>query len=380
MYKFTRYIWTLLSIALICSCNFSTNKIHREENDKSLTGMKYANNINIQFADSFTLVQLSDPWHSGRILHQYILVPSEHSLPTKLPQGTLIRTPIRKAIINPAMHCHLFEELGAHDIIAGICEPEYVKVPRIEQDVRSGKIINCGSSMSPDIEKIIQLHPDAIFVSPFENNGGYGRLGKLNIPIIECADYMETSPLGRAEWMKFYGLLCGRYEQAQTLFSQIETEYQDLSRKALNTSERPTVITELKTGSVWYIPGGHSTTGQILNHAGAKYVFSDLKNSGSRPLSFETVFSKAKDARFWLFKYNQKKDKTLSELQTDLPMYRHFRAFTDMHVYGCNTHYSLFYEETPFHPERLLKDLVKIFHPELLPNYQLKYYSRLSSQ
>ena len=232
--------------------------------------------------------------------------------------------------------------------------------------------------MSPDIEKIIDMHPDAILLSPYENSNGYGRIEKLNIPVIECADYMETSPLGRAEWMRFFGLLYGCEHKTDSLFAQVEKEYSDIKSKTSSLSERPSVFSELKIGSTWYVAGGNSTTSQFFADAGARYIFSQLPQSGSVALSSEAVLDKAQDADFWLIKYNQEKDKTYTELKKEDAIYAQFKAFKERQTYGCNTHYIRFYEESPFHPEYLLKDFVKIFHPELLPDYQSHYFHSLN--
>lgn len=207
--------------------------------------------------------------------------------------------------------------------------------------------------------KIIDLHPDAILLSPFENSGGYGRVGKLGVPVIECADYMETSPLGRAEWLRFYGLLVGQAQKGDSLFAQIEKEYLAVKALAAKATFHPTVLSDLKYGSAWYIAGGQSTTGCLYADAGAAYVFAALPNSGSVPMAFETVFDKGENADFWLIKYNQSHDKTYRELQKDYSLYARFKAFRERRIYGCNTHRIPFYEESPFHPEVLLKDMVK---------------------
>jgi ABC-type Fe3+-hydroxamate transport system substrate-binding protein len=243
---------------------------------------------------------------------------------------------------------------------------------------RPGSIADVGNGMNPDIEKIIDLHPDAIMLSPFENSGGYGRVEKLNIPIIECADYMETSALGRAEWMRFYGLLFGEAQKADSLFAEVEKNYNELKALVAPLSSAPSVISELKNGSAWYVPGGKSTSARIYADAGANYVFADDEHSGSVPLAFETVFDKGQNADFWLIKYNQAIDKTYKELEQDYAPYTGFRAFKERNIYGCNTGKVDFYEDSPFHPDRLLKDLIKIFHPTLLEGYELKYFTKLA--
>ena len=267
---------------------------------------------------------------------------------------------------------------GHADHIAGICDLQYIKLEKVRKACLEGRVADCGNGMNPNIERIIDLHPDALLISPFENSGGYGRVEKLGIPIIECADYMESSPLGRAEWMRFYGLLTGTASQADSLFNQVEQTYLSLSRLAQNEPDRPTVLGELKNGAAWYVPGGQSTTGQLFEDAGSHYVFASLKQSGSVPLSFETVFNKGEHADFWFIKYNQAIDKTYGELRRDYAPYSHFDAFKNRRIFGCNTNRVPFYEETPYHPERILKDLIKILHPKLLEGYSTQYFTNLA--
>lgn len=340
--------------------------------------LHYAENLKLSQAEDYTIARLRNPWDTTKTLHTYILIDKEKTLPPDLPKGTLVRTPLSKAIVYSSVHCGLLKQIGALQSIGGICDLPYIKLPEIQEGCRQGSIIDAGNGMNPDIEKIIDLHPDAILLSPFENSGGYGRVEKLNIPIIECADYMETSALGRAEWMRFYGLLFGQPQAADSLFAEVEKNYNDLKAMVAPLSFAPSVISELKNGSAWYVPGGKSTSARIYADAGANYVFADDAHSGSVPLAFETVFDKGQDADYWLIKYNQATDKTYRELKQDFAPYAGFRAFKERRIYGCNTHHIPLYEDYPFHPDWLLKDLIKIFHPTLLEGYELKYFTKLA--
>ena len=342
--------------------------------------IRYAANLKIVRFSDYTVATVRNPWDTLKTLHTYILVDKHKPMTEHLPEGTVVRVPLEKALVYSVVHGGLLDELGAMGSIAGVCNMEYFNMPKIQKLHDEGKIMDCGNGMNPDIEKVIALSPDAIMLSPFENNGGYGRIGKLDIPIIECADYMETSPLGRAEWMLFYGMLAGREKQADSLFASVEKEYMSVRDAVKNTENRPTVLSDLRYGSAWYIPGGNSTTGKLYADAGADYIFSDLKNSGSVPMSFEAVFDAARDADYWFVKYNQKTDKTYKELKTDYAPYARFKAFKEKHIYGCNTNRIPYYEELTFHPEKLLKDIAKIIHPELLEGYVPEYFSNLADE
>lgn len=370
------YIVTWVLLLSACGGGSKTSSLQAEGDT---VRMKYSSLLQIVKHADYTVVTIRNPWDTLKVLHTYLLADREKPLPEHLPEGTVVRTPLQKSVIYSSVHCSLWSELDELKGIGGVCGLEYIILPQILEGCRNGSIVNVGNSMNPDIERIIDLRPDAILLSPFENSGGYGRVGKLNIPIIECADYMETSALGRAEWMRLYGLLLGKEAQADSLFAGIEKEYLTLTQQVKSQNlKRPTVISEMKNSSAWYIPGGNSTMGRLYQDAGADYVFASLSNSGSVPLAFETVFDRGGNADIWLIKYNQPQDKTYSELERDYAPYARFKAFQDRKVYGCNTNHVPFYEESPFHPELLLKDLIKIFHPELLPDYDLKYFSNLA--
>ena len=364
-------------LALLSSCGGKSKSSSVIEAEKAIP-LRYAENLSLSATEDYTIARLRNPWDTTRILHTYVLVDKEKSLPADLPEGTLVRTPLSKAVVYSSVHCGLLNQIGALKSIGGVCDLKYIKLQEVQDGCRTGSIADVGNGMNPDIEKIIDLHPDAFMLSPFENSGGYGRVEKLNIPIIECADYMETSALGRAEWMRFYGLLFGEAQKADSLFAEVEKNYNELKALVAPLSSAPSVISELKNGSAWYVPGGKSTSARIYADAGANYVFADDEHSGSVPLTFETVFDKGQNADFWLIKYNQAIDKTYKELEQDYAPYTGFRAFKERNIYGCNTGKVDFYEDSPFHPDRLLKDLIKIFHPTLLEGYELKYFTKLA--
>ena len=368
------YIVTLVLLLSACGRGSKTSSVFEGE----ILPLKYAENLTLIQGEGYTEARLRNPWDTTSILRTYILVDKDKEIPYHLPEGTLVRTPLSKALVYTATHCHLIHELGAVKSIGGICEIQYIKVPEIIEGCKNGTIVNAGEGTNPDIEKIIDLHPDALLLSPYENSGGHGQVEKLKIPIIECADYMETSALGSAEWIRFYGLLFGREALADSIFAEVEKNYNEWKALATAQPVKPRLMCEVKSGSAWYVSGGRSTTGKLYADAGADYVFASYPNAGGVPLSFETVFDKAQDADVWLMKYNHPTDKTYQSLQEDYAPYANFKAFKNKNIYYCNTAYRPYYEDFPFHPDRVLKDLIKIFHPSLLPEYELKYFSKLA--
>ena len=348
--------------------------------------LRYAQNLTmVRFADGI-LVELKDPWHEGRILHRYWLTEDSNSKPSTIlsPLSSLhsplstIKFPLQRSVVFNTAHASLIGMLNATDRIAGVADLKYMLLPDVQRRVQQGEIVDCGNSMSPDIEQIVSLHADAILLSPFENSGGYGRLEKLGIPIIECADYMETSPLGRAEWMRFYGLLFGCSQQADSLFSMVEHAYCAL-RDSVSTSAPLKILTERLTGSTWYVPGGKSTMGRLIADAGATYAWADDDHSGSLALSFETVLSKSGNADVWLMNTSSPQPFTYKSLAAEHHGYTQFKAFRDRNIYFINTLQVPYFEEVSFRPDLLLRDYITMLHPN--PQHPpLRYFQKMHSQ
>ena len=364
----------LLSIVLFFSCGGSQTTSPQEEGDT--VHFKYATQLSVVRYNGYTVATLKNPWKEGMTLHQYVLVPTDVTeMPASIPQGTIIRTPLSRSMIFSTVHCAMLMDFGKQDCIAGVADLKYIKIPWMQQQAKEGKISDVGDGLSPVVEKIIDQRPDALFLSPFENSGGYGKLEEINIPIVECAEYMESSPMGRAEWLRFYGMLFGCEEKADSLFDAIDKNYNTLKALAKNKTQR--VLLDNITGSVWYVPGGKSTIGQMIQDAGGDYPWADDAHSGSVSLPFESVLEKAGEADIWLFRYSGDHDMTYDELRSEHHGYNQFKAFRNHQVYGCNVELSPFYEETPFHPDWLLNDFIRILHPELDHLAPLRYYKKL---
>ena len=372
-----RNLWkiglTWLAVALwTASCRSVAPAAAAAEPDSTV----YAAGFTVRHADSCTLVDIVDPWDTTRLLQRYVLVDRSAPLPDSLPEGTLVRVPLQRVVVYSVVHCGMMEELGVADRIAGVCESRYIDLPFVREGIERGTIADLGEASSPDLERMIALSPDALLVSPFENTG-YGRVEKSGIPLLELADYMEADPLGRAEWIRLLGVFFGREVEAEKLFRATESAYNSLRTLAESVSARPTVISERKYGAVWYVAGGRSYMARLFRDAGADYVWADDPSTGSVPLSFEEVFEKGGPADYWLIKYNSAEPLTYDGLRRDYEPYRRFAAFENRRVYACHSGQTPYYEETPIHPDRLLRDLIGVFHPELLPGYELRYFKPL---
>ena len=437
----------LLALLVLTACQGGkTTAGEAEEGDtlkmkyaKLLTIVKYgekgtassdkdAEDAEYQYAE----VNVANPWKAGTLLHRYILIPKGEEGDKTVTRLALqrtsgmgcttdtVRTPVERSAVFIAPHCQLMYELGCQQAIRGVCDLNYINIPDVRKRAASaGKassgnassgnasaqnsIVDCGSSMAPDIERIIALKPEAILVSPFENSGGYGKLDKLHIPIIEAADYMESSPLGRAEWMKFYGMLFGKDKnisttvagkalttvagkaseatlpascelKADSLFAKIEKEYLKLKAEAGKLSKGLSILTERKTGNVWYVPGGQSTIGILLKDANARYIFSDDKHSGSLPMSPEQILAKGSQVDVWAFKYFGGAPLSQVQLLQEYDGYKALAAFNRGNIYQVDTSTVPYFELTSFHPELLLREFIILAHGERFG--KLKFYKK----
>lgn len=354
-----------------------------EENSDAAEGIDY------QYAEAI----IANPWKAGTMLHRYILIPKGEEgdktvamLARRRSTGArcttdTVRTPLESNLVFTAPHCQLLTELGCQNAITGVCDKDYINIPDIKSRAQADAkvahpIMDCGSSMQPDIERIIALHPEALLISPFENSGGYGKLDKLRIPVIETADYMETSPLGRAEWIKLYGLLLGS-SKADSLFSAIEKEYLQLKAEAAKLPLGLSILTERKTGNVWYVPGGKSTMGILLRDAHARYIFADDTHSGSLSMSPEQIIAKGNQVDVWAFKYFGGNALTKQDLLAEYQGYQALKAFQTGTVYETDTSCEPYFELTSFHPEILLREFIILSHPEAGDKFgKLRFYKK----
>ena len=357
----------ILMMLLLSACGGNTASPLMGEGDT--IPMQYAKNITMVRYGDCVEVTLKNPWGKG-LLGSYILTSNPDAIPPYEGGTPVITTPLKNALVFTAVHCGLICEFGMEESIGGVCEREYIHGLTKE-------VVDCGNGMSPNQERIIQLRPDAMLVSPFESNTGHDKLGQLGMPIIECAEYMESTALGRAEWMKFYGLLFGKEKEANAMFDALVSRYDSLSALVKKSDKRPRILSEELYGNVWYQPGVHSTIGQLYADAGAQTAFPEYTQSGSVPLSVEQVYATAHDADIWLMRYDSDTSMTLADLGAEADIYHRFDAFKKGYVWGCNTRTSRFYERSPFHPDRMLSDIIQIAHPEVQLREPMYFYEKL---
>ena len=326
-----------------------------------------------ELSDGTTLVTVKNPWDTTAVLDRYALVDRNARRPASIPAGfKIISVPVERSIVYSGLHASLLNELGKLNAVNGMCDIQYVNDSATSVAIQKGKILDCGKNISPVIERIISLKPEIILLSPYENSDDESRYKSINVRLVEAADYMEPTPLGRAEWMRFYGRLFGASAKADSLFSQIENEYLSLSAEARKSKKHPSLIFDRVYSGIWYVTTSGSVTGRLIEDAGGINPFAGYKNGGSAPLSAEEVLNTGKNADFWLIRHSEP-SLSLKGLAGDAPVYSKFKAFKNGNVYMANTVTTRLFEDGAFHPERTLREMVRILHPEI-ESTPLKYY------
>jgi len=366
-------------LLLLTACgNSKDNNENQKQESKKTSSITYAKGFKIEHYVNYTKVIVRNPWDTTRIMETYILVDRNKEVPKKLPQGNIVKVPVQRVATCSSIFAGEYKQLGDIYKIRAVSEPQYIDIPEIKTGLNNGSINDLGVTISLNVEKLVASKVEILVVSPFEESL-HDRFKKMGLCVVKDASYMEDSPLGRAEWIKFEAAFLCKDSLANEIFSNIEKRYLDICQKVQKTKNRPTVFTEKKFGDTWYTAGGYSYMGRFMKDAGANYLWSDLKNSGSVPLTFEKVFSKAINAQFWLIKYNNTQfDLTIKLLGEEYDLYKNFAAYKTGNVFAVNSGNTAFYEEGPMEPDVVLSDLVKIFHPEIMTDYKPKYYLKLN--
>jgi len=373
----------ILAILIVLSYSGCTNSHKKKYNTSQTvehnTEIRYAKGFRMNRFKDCTQLIVSNPWDSTKVLDSYVLVDRNKKLPAHLPDGIIVRTPVKRVAFCSSVHAGMWNLLNKAHLTVGVCEPEYFSIPVIKEGLKKGNIANLGIATSINLERLLAAYPEILVVSPFENTKRT-EFEKVKLVVVKDASYMEESPLGRAEWIKFEAAFTNEDMMADKIFANIEKNYIELCRKVETTTSRPTVFTEKKFGDIWYIAGGKSYLGRFLEDAGASYLWKELNQSGSMPFTFEKVYAKALKADYWLIKYNDPRGElSYQSLRNEYPLYASFNAYQQKHIYAINTAKTPFYEAGPMEPDRVLADLVSVFHPELLPGYKPSYYFNLEN-
>lgn len=375
-----RVTFLFASIVLLISCNSksATKSDNLDQMPDSIYTIKYAKGFEVKIYSDYKDVIVRNPWDTTQILQRYLLVDKQKSIPANLPKGTIIRTPLSKVIAYSTIHSSTLEELNDLQSITGVCDPKYIDISYIQEGIAKGTIKDLGQASNPIIETIIDLDPEAIWATPLKGEN-YGKVQNIGIPIIETPDYVEPTPLGRAEWIRFYSLFYNQEQLGDSLFNKTVQNYNVIKDIVKDVKDKPTVFLDLMYRSIWYIQGGESFISKMLADAGATYMWAGDGDLYTKQLSFEQVLDKASTSKFWLIKQFYPNDTlTYTKLKAEYKPYSYFEAFKAHNIYWCNTAENTYYEDLPIHPDYILKDFAFVFHPELFPGYKPRYYRPLS--
>lgn len=366
----------LICLALIMltgACQGAKSGVPEGENE-----LKEASFLRIYRQGDAEVAVVLNPTDTASVLATYIFPDTDDS---EVPQieGAVVLKPsdLKKLLVYSGVHASALQELKGVDRITQVGDAEYFTIPEIKEGLKSCKIADVGTQQAPVTEKIISDKPGAILLSYYPGMDD-SALKKLGVPIVYLAESMENTPLGRAEWIKFMGLLSGNRQGADLMFGDVSREYADLVRVANGVKSKPKVLTETMYQGVWNVPGGRSYAARLIADAGGEYIWADDSSTGALNLPFEAVLAKASDADIWLMRVFGT-EVTTDWLAGNDERYMLFapakavkQGDPSRGIWACNTATTFFFEETPYHPERLLRDYISIFHPETIrqkPHY-----------
>ena len=357
------------------------------QSDRSQTSMakgqntvRYAKGFALQNYNDLTVVTVHNPWPEARQSYRYVLYKKGARIPDSLQQLPAIRIPIQKIVVTSTTHIPSLEMLKKVPTLIGFPQLQYISSAQVQARIAQGKIAELGKNQSLNIERLLTLQPEVVIGYGIDNhNPTLDNVQRSGLKVMLNGDWNEQTPLGRAEWIKFFGALYDAQDEAESVFTKIEKDYLKTKRIAARAAYQPTVMAGDVFESQWYLPKGDSWGSLLLKEAHGNYLWSATKGTGSLALSFETVFEKAHNADLWI---TSGQFQTLSDMAAQNPHYRQFKAFKNQKVYSFHRKKgknggSLYYELAPNRPDLVLKDLVKILHPELLPSYQPYFFMPL---
>lgn len=369
----------IIPAILLLSCNQNKkSEISSKEHPKNTSSIeiKYAKGFTVDDYGNYKLVNVTDPSGESNISYKYAFLnrgADKEGIPADYQ---VIEVPVRSAICMTTLQLSNFIKLNALNKVVGITSTRFLFNEQINKQLKEGKTSKIGIEGEFDSEIVIALNPDIILVSPFKK-GGYDAIRNLDIPLVSFLGYKESSPLGQAEWIKFTAMLLGIEEQANNQFKEIENRYNELKKLATAVSQHPKVLSgELHSGN-WYVVGGKSYLAQLFRDAGADYFMQNDNESGGFYVDFETVYSQGAKVDYWRMVNSYNGSFTYDALKQSDARYADFDAFKEKRLIYCNLREKPFYENTPVEPEIVLADLIKIFHPELLPDHKTVYYELL---
>ena len=350
------------------------------QNTSVRNSIQYAEGFSIEKYEGFSVVKVSNAYPEAKSKYTYVLHKKGVQIPDSLNQFTAIEVPIKKVIVTSTTHIPSLESLGVESTLIGFPTTDYISSEKTRALIDAGKVRDLGSNQGLNSEVILDIQPDIIV--GFSVDGDlktYKNLEKNGQKIIFNADWTEKTPLGKAEWIKLFGALYDLDEKANEIFNAIEKEYNAALTLAKNTKTQPTIFAGSIYKDQWFLPQGDSWAAYFLREANGNYLWKETTGTGSISLSFESVLDKAKDADFWI---GPGQFTSIQEILDSNPNYIHFKAVHNKNIYSFSTKKGrtggvIYYELAQNRPDLVLKDIVKILHPEVLPDYELFFFEKL---
>jgi len=376
---FPKMIFTAAFFILIgCKKN---EKLETVKVENAKNSIEYASGLSIVKYEDYSVVTVSNPWPNADKDFKYILKEKEAKVPDSLQTYTAIQVPLESIVVTSTTNIPFLEMLEVESKLVGFPHTDYISSEKTRALIDKGSVKNVGQNEKLNIEQLIELAPNLIVTFGVDNNNPtLDNLKKSGLNVLIQGDWMEQSPLGKAEWIKLYGALFGKEDKAKELFDKIVESYNQALKLVKDKPATSKVLYGSMYEDVWYVAKGNSWVAQFMKDAEATYLWADLKGSGSEGLSFEKVLDKAKTANVWIASGSFK---SLDELQKANPHYGEFDAFKNKMVYNFEgkvgaTGGTVYYELAPSRPDLVLKDYIKIFHPDLLSSYEFTFASKLN--
>ncbi len=338
----------------------------------SAVPLSYAKGFKIDTCVGIKRLSILDVNDSTKILNQFNLISNGDKHEQDVNN---IHVPCKRVVCLTSTQLAYFIEVDALGNVVGLNSIRHLFNESVKDKVANGDIKEVGKEGVFNTELIVSLKPDVIFVSPFKT-GGYDVLKNMGIPLVPMAAYDEETPLGRAEWIKMMAAFVGKTDVADSIFAGIAERYENLKKKAQSVKNRPTVFSGKMKAGTWYVAGGDSFFAHYFRDAGADYVIKDDKTA-AEPMDYETVYSKAYRADYWRLLTSSPKGFGKKALQQEDERYATFGAFKSGNILVCNLREVPYREESGIKPDVLLADYISHFHPELLPEYEPVFWTRI---
>lgn len=374
---------SLLTVLLVIFDSGCGNKTGRQLNHEIKNEIVKAERLSIEKKEGYTEVKIINPWQGATNIDQtYYLLKRGSALPEGVDSASVIFVPIRKIVCMSTTHIAMIEAIGESNSIVGVSGTDFIYSPELLKNVANGKLVDVGYESSLNKELILKLSPDIIMIYGIgsESAGYVGKIKELGIKVIINADYLETDPLSRTEWLKLFGVLYDKESMADSLYQSESDEYNTLKKLiSEKTTSKPKVLLGLPFKDTWYISPGNSFISTMIGDAGGSYLWSDTKSSKSMPYGIENVYMRGMKADYWL-NISSVKSKNeilnMDERLGDLP------CFKDGNLYNNNNRITPKggnddWESGSVSPHLLLKDIATILHPELFADHTLTYYKKL---